>query len=525
MHTPAPARFRSIRVALALLLPVLLAGPALAQATSRPASGPDQWDYEQYLIATINGKQVGYITFRDRVLPDGRFETFEGSRLTMSAAGMTVRIVSTIQRQEDAAGQVVRFSEYSRHGLTPVQRDGRIVDGQLELTIRQDRQAITRTQRWDNGVLGGVALLRKTVECLTKDGDQFEYREYSGEHAGDGFSTTTIKRVGWEDIQVNGRKVRALHTISTNPTYAGPMHCWNDDRFRTLAIQLPAGAGVTVRCEACPKAVAQRAFDVSEFFSSTLVRVTPSLAGAGDIRSVRLTLTLKNRLDAPTTLPESDRQKVVESTPDTLVIDLTRPAYPEPPAKDIPLTDELKAFLQPTEKFNCDDPAIRAAAAGIASDLADPLAKGRAIRDWVDRRMVNKTMGVGSATASEALRTRKGDCTEHAVLLVALARAAGIPARTVEGVVYAPSFGANRDILGGHEWAQLYIHGRWVDFDAAQPGSPAIACRVAFAFGTPDGKADPVTTKVAMNLMGNIQSAVASRVNGAPDPASSQPNR
>ena len=38
--------------------------------------------------------------------------------------------------------------------------------------------------------------------------------------------------------------------------------------------------------------------------------------------------------------------------------------------------------------------------------------------------------------ALETLRNRVGDCNEHAVLLAALARAAGIPAQVEAGLVY-----------------------------------------------------------------------------------------
>ncbi len=38
--------------------------------------------------------------------------------------------------------------------------------------------------------------------------------------------------------------------------------------------------------------------------------------------------------------------------------------------------------------------------------------------------------------ALEVLESKKGDCNEHTVLFNALARAAGIPAKTAVGVVY-----------------------------------------------------------------------------------------
>ena len=40
---------------------------------------------------------------------------------------------------------------------------------------------------------------------------------------------------------------------------------------------------------------------------------------------------------------------------------------------------------------------------------------------------------ISDTTAVEILKERRGDCSEHAVLFVALCRAAGIPARRCSG--------------------------------------------------------------------------------------------
>ena len=54
-------------------------------------------------------------------------------------------------------------------------------------------------------------------------------------------------------------------------------------------------------------------------------------------------------------------------------------------------------------------------------------------------------------------------------------RGAGIPSRTVTGVVYADQFLGGRDIFGYHMWTQAWIdtgpgQGVWIDLDAAFPG-------------------------------------------------------
>ncbi|MGF7118872.1 transglutaminase-like domain-containing protein [Methanobacterium oryzae] len=59
------------------------------------------------------------------------------------------------------------------------------------------------------------------------------------------------------------------------------------------------------------------------------------------------------------------------------------------------------------------------------------------------------------------LSMKKGNCVDHTHLLIALARAAGIPARYVHGQC---TF--NSGFRTGHVWAQLYVNGKWYNADA-----------------------------------------------------------
>ena len=58
---------------------------------------------------------------------------------------------------------------------------------------------------------------------------------------------------------------------------------------------------------------------------------------------------------------------------------------------------------------------------------------------------------------------RRGDCTEYATLMTALARLNGIPAREVSGYAYYEE--NNSPKFGAHAWVELYIDGNWREFD------------------------------------------------------------
>jgi len=74
-----------------------------------------------------------------------------------------------------------------------------------------------------------------------------------------------------------------------------------------------------------------------------------------------------------------------------------------------------------------------------------------------------KSFGVGMATASEVIETKTGDCSEHAVLLAAMARAVGVPSRGVAGLMYSGGE------FGYHMWTQVYVGGAWRDVDGVLP--------------------------------------------------------
>ena len=67
--------------------------------------------------------------------------------------------------------------------------------------------------------------------------------------------------------------------------------------------------------------------------------------------------------------------------------------------------------------------------------------------------------------ASAVARDLTGDCTEYSVLLAALARKAGIPARVVLGVAILQT--GSTYASSGHAWVEMLVDGQWRTFDAA----------------------------------------------------------
>jgi transglutaminase-like putative cysteine protease len=78
----------------------------------------------------------------------------------------------------------------------------------------------------------------------------------------------------------------------------------------------------------------------------------------------------------------------------------------------------------------------------------------------------------GFHIASKVANQRSGDCTEYAVLAVALARALEIPARVVIGTVILES--SSKITAYGHAWAEVWKNDQWQILDAALYGDLSI---------------------------------------------------
>lgn len=86
------------------------------------------------------------------------------------------------------------------------------------------------------------------------------------------------------------------------------------------------------------------------------------------------------------------------------------------------------------------------------------------IYNWVSTQIQYAGYVSQDKGALYALEAKTGDCTEYMYVVVALARALDIPARGIGGYVYTSDSVASATDY--HNWAEVYIDGRWQIIDA-----------------------------------------------------------
>ena len=109
-------------------------------------------------------------------------------------------------------------------------------------------------------------------------------------------------------------------------------------------------------------------------------------------------------------------------------------------------------------------PLIRNLSERITDGADSDFERARRIYDWVTTHMryfYVRNYGTYTNISEYSAVNLRGDCGFHAILFIALCRAAGIPAKWQSGWFITPYY------AGPHDWAQVYVEGKWYPVDAS----------------------------------------------------------
>ncbi|HYC51736.1 MAG TPA: transglutaminase-like domain-containing protein [Gemmatimonadaceae bacterium] len=158
---------------------------------------------------------------------------------------------------------------------------------------------------------------------------------------------------------------------------------------------------------------------------------------------------------------------------DTLIITREDAAALSPRyiANDISTRQDIRA--EPFLEVN--HPEIRGLAQRVTNNSRDPRLIAQRLNKWVHDSVQKEAM-LGIPSALHVLHTRRGDAGEHAQLFVALARAVGVPARVVTGLLYIDGR------FYYHAWPEVRLRA-WVAVDPTFGQFPADAAHLRFVSG------------------------------------------
>jgi hypothetical protein len=293
---------------------------------------------------------------------------------------------------------------------------------------------------------------------------------------------TTVIVEGREQIKIGGKVEPALRI---RQSFKGiSVTSWLDGKGRTLKEETPTGFSLVRQRAEEAKLLPETRFISLDLITQTSVPIEPPITDPAQKKFLKLNLSGFNLAHFAL---NGGRQRLSEDE-----LEIRREDLNLAKPYKIPLREaRFASYLQPTPFVQSDHPEIRALVQRVLQGETDALKAVTRIQKWVYNGIA-KEPTVSIPSALEVLQKRKGDCNEHTVLLNAMARAAGIPAKTVVGVVYL------RGAFYYHAWSEVWL-GEWISLDSVLNQFPADVTHIKFLEGEIDRQID------ILQLIGNLK--------------------
>lgn len=394
-----------------------------------------------------------------------------------------VKIAVSQFNTETVAGAPVAFGSEMDMSVMKSATKGTVKDGKV--TIVTSQYGMDQTQSFDfpkDAVLNGWGIYRESLKKGFKPGTTYTTATYSPELRLDG-AVSAVTTVGdWEEFNHRGKTMKGQRVVVSLQAPMGTfeMVSWIDADGKPLKAKVPVAGLGDIEMLTVDQATALAEFAPPEFFNTTVVPAKRKIDRA-KVNSIKYKITAKNPTTKLGELPATEMQRVTAKTEQAIELQVARIPHKSQSSSPKPQTPPLAEYLESNLMINTTDEKLIALAKEAAGGEKEPLQLADKLRRFVTDYVTTKSLNIGFATASEVARTREGDCSEHGVLLAALGRINGIPARVAVGLAYVPIFGRQDDIFGYHMWTQFYIDGRWIDVDAALRETDVSPARLTFA--------------------------------------------
>ncbi|MET0934710.1 MAG: transglutaminase-like domain-containing protein [Luteibacter sp.] len=445
---------------------------------------------QRWMTVLLDGRKVGNLQI-DRDTSGDKVTTSQVLNFRLTRAHTPLLLLTRIKAVESPLGQPLAFAASTNMSSQENLVTGEVRDdGSFQVSNTVGGQSKVNLLIWPTGATMAEGQRLAVVSHGFKPGTVYQIRNFDA--VKQQVANVEVKVIGDEVIEMPDSHQETLHHLRQSLVGAPverSVDVWVDNQGYIRRGISPL-LGFRLEMVACSEACASAPDQDVDLLRAAMVGAPRPMVAALRAAPVRYTITVRGNFPEP--FIETDEQHVTAVGDGVYTVDVgfgrIRSDEPPPSVEDI----------SPNAWVQSDAPEIHAFAQQITGDATTDLQRMRRLRSYISDYIVKKGLDVGYASALETLQSRRGDCTEHAVLLTALARSMGIPARVVTGIVYVERMGGASRVFIPHAWTQAFVEGRWISFDSAQRrfDSTHIALGV--------GNGDPWRFFAAMSSLGHI---------------------
>ncbi len=424
----------------------------------------------------FNNKKIGYVNSEIIPIEEG-YIIKENLFMDMEMMGVGQKLESSLHTITDRSLGLSLFNFRFKSGDSVVISYGNVENNEINLTTVQGKHTqkkkipITDTPMFTNslkyyalkkGLKPGTSFQRSFFDPMTFTDRQIQ--------------VDVIKK---EDVFIHGVKYSAY---KIKQSYLGiEVFSWITEDAITLKEESPMGIVLLKE----DKEYAKEANWAESVDIVSAVAVIPE----GEIPQTqleRLNLALKNISFEGLNI-HGERQVLYNDS-----LEITKETVDKSNSYILPYNGmEFQEYLNPSLFIQSDERKIIATAQKLIHNKTDSVNAVEILNSWV-YSTVEKTLSMSIPSALEVIKTKKGDCNEHAVLLTALLRAAGIPARICSGLAFIDGK------FYYHAWVEAYLN-NWISVDPTFGEFPAPVTNIKLVHG------DFESMIKILNIVGRIE--------------------
>ena len=428
----------------------------------------DIGEAETWDIIRMSGKPIGYQVTRWQPKSENGtpyLEISAESHLRLLRFGQTTEEAMVLVSRETPTGELSSFSTRVLAGGNPMVTKGQQLPEKLQISM----EAGGNRQSWElplSQPCGGLFAVETSLKRQPmKSGEVRKLQAFVP--ILNLVASIELVAMDWEETSLFSDTQRLLR-IQGNTTLAPGQQIqtdlWTDAQGNVLRSYSPTMQQETIRVDK-QIALGQRPENL-DLGAASIVEIEPPLPSPQKTTRVKYRASLAS--ENPSLVFAQRPYQQLEPIDERSAYITVTAVNPEQPLAEE--TEPQDSDRQPSALIQADDPSIVALASEVP-DADNSSEQSLAIATFVYQFIHEKNFSTTFASAADVAQSRTGDCTEHAVLVAALCRARGIPARVVVGLVYVPS----KNGFGFHMWNEAWTDAGWFPLDATMPDGQVAA--------------------------------------------------
>jgi hypothetical protein len=443
----------------------LLASLVLLVFLSTAHAGEEKVLRDEWALIRMAGDDAGFFHLKAVQIDEGSdifYRTTYNSKVKVKRFGQVTTFSTEGWVLEDHQGRILKMYQKSILSGNEILYNLEVVENKASMTVTTMGKPRKTVLDWYDDVRGFMGAWFYRKKNSGKPGTRFSYKTFTFDVSK--VSTESIEILGTEETELlDGEKVTYTKALSTQDVLPGvkTYEWWNNNNdimktsSKIMGIQIEAFRTTKEKIQARVNTELK-----ADLIVETMARANVNLPRPYRLDSILYRFKARNPDSRIPRGFDSFRQEVRKNDGQTATVfiqaKVPRKSQKRPLMNPAP---ELVEYLEPNAFIQNDYPKLKAKALEVVGGETDAWKAACLLERFVHDYIKDKNMLTGFATAAEVMDNPRGDCSEHGVLLAALCRAAGIPARLALGYLYLGG------IFGGHMWTEVWIAGDWYPID------------------------------------------------------------